>query len=624
VLERPQKERKDVSAAAGGAAEKGAGERPATLGRIPLIALTSASGLLVCAVAQALSRATLAPPGLIYWIGLLLIVAPIFWRLASPEPSSGERLTLVSLLGLALYGVKVVRDSFVFGYSDEPVHAFNAELIAESHQLFGDNPILPVTANYPGLEGVTSALMTMSGLSSFSAGLIVVGAARLTMVMALFFLFRRISNSARVAGLAVAIYVGNFNFLYFSAQYSYESLALPLLVVVLMALAERSAASRGEVAKWTVPIALLTAAIVVTHHLTSFALLVTLIALAVLYRVFRARAPGPSPWRFAAFALGLTLIWLTVVASNTVGYLTPVLGDAITEAVDTVTGNTEPRALFEASESTSVPDSTPLLARVVAFASILILFAAAAFGLRQVWRRHRHNPFAVLFCVAAGGFFATLALRVVPAAWETGNRASGFFFIGLAFVVTYALFERRIQRMSPPLRRGLLTAALSVICIGGVIAGWPWDTHLAKPTRASAEGRDIESEPLGLGRWAGMHLPEARFAAPAADARQLLERGMVYAQAGRDPGIEEILAEPELAGWHLPTLRDERLEFVVADSRERGEDGLRGYVFTVRPPAGTPDALRPPSSALKFEQLYATARVYDSGRLVVYDLRSRR
>lgn len=613
-----------MSAAAGGAAETGAGERPATLGRIPLIALISASGLLICAVAQALSRATLAPPGLIYWIGLLLIVAPIFWRLCSIEPSAGERLTLVSLLGLALYGVKVVRDSFVFGYSDEPVHAFNAELIAESHQLFGDNSILPITANYPGLEGATSALMTMSGLSSFSAGLIVVGAARLTMVMALFFLFRRISNSARVAGLAVAVYVGNFNFLYFSAQYSYESLALPLLVVVLVALAERSAASRGEVAAWTVPIALLIAAIVVTHHLTSFALVITLIALAVLYRVFRERAPGPSPWPFAALALGLALIWLTVAASNTVGYLTPVLNDAITEAVDTITGNTEPRALFEASESTSVPDSTPLVARVVAVSSILILFAATAFGLRQVWRRRRRNPLALLFCVAAAGFFATLALRVVPAAWETGNRASGFLFIGLAFVATYALFERRIQRMSPPLRRVLLTAALSMVCIGGAIAGWPWDTHLAKPVRASADGRSIESESLGLGRWAGEYLPGERFAAPVADARQLLERGMVHAQAGRNPGIEEILAEPTLAGWHLPTLREERLEFVVADIRERAEDGLRGYAFSVRPPAGTPDDLQLPSGAPKFENLYATARVFDSGRIVVYDLRSRR
>lgn len=613
-----------MSAASGGAADERAGGTRAALGRIPLIALTSASGLLVCAVAQALSRATLAPPGLIYWAGLLLIVAPIFWRLCSAEASSGERLTLVSLLGLALYGVKVVRDSFVFGYSDEPVHAFNAELIAESHQLFGDNPILPITANYPGLEGAASALMTMSGLSSFSSGLIVVGAARLTLVMALFFLFRRISKSARVAGLAVAIYVGNFNFLYFSAQYSYESLALPLLVVVIMALAERSAASRREVVAWTVPIALLTAAIVVTHHLTSFALVITLAALALLYRVFRERAPGPSPWPFAALALALTVVWLTVVASNTVGYLTPVLDDAITEAVDTVTGDTEPRALFEASESTTVPDSTPLVARVVAVSSILILFAAAAFGLRQVWRRHRHNPFALLFCAAAAGFFATLTLRLVPAAWETGNRASGFLFIGLAFVATYVLFERRIQRMSPRLRRGLLTAALSIVFIGGVIAGWAWDTHLAKPVRASAEGRTIESEPLGLGRWAGNHLPDGRFAAPAADARVLLSRGMVHAQAGRDPGIEEILAEPALAGWHLPTLRDERLEFVVADARERGEDGLRGYSFTVRPPAGTPDALRPPSSALKFEDLYATARVFDSGRIVVYDLRSRK
>ena len=31
-----------------------------------------------------------------------------------------------------------------------------------------------------------------------------------------------------MAGLGVAIYTGNFNFLFWGAQFSYESLALPL------------------------------------------------------------------------------------------------------------------------------------------------------------------------------------------------------------------------------------------------------------------------------------------------------------------------------------------------------------------------------------------------------------
>ena len=44
----------------------------------------------------------------------------------------------------------------------------------------------------------------------------------------------------------------------------------------------------------------------------------------------------------------------------------------------------------------------------------------------------------MIFVVAALAFFGALALRFAPAAWETGNRAGEFFFIGLAFVVVSA------------------------------------------------------------------------------------------------------------------------------------------------------------------------------------------
>ena len=67
---------------------------------MPAIILAVGVGLLVCSVANALSRATLAPSPLIYWAGLLLVGMPIFYRLTSGRPRSRERLALVCLLGL--------------------------------------------------------------------------------------------------------------------------------------------------------------------------------------------------------------------------------------------------------------------------------------------------------------------------------------------------------------------------------------------------------------------------------------------------------------------------------------------------------------------------------------------
>lgn len=585
-------------------------------GRLPAIALCAGAGLLVCSIANALSRETLAPSPLIYWAGLLVIALPIFLRLSSSRPSPGERLALVSLLGVALYGVKVVHDSPLFTFPDEFIHAFNANQVAQHHHLFRSNPILPVTARYPGLEGATSALMTMTGMSSFAAGTVIVGTARLTFVMALFFLFRRLSGSPRAAGLGVAIYTGSSNFLLWNAQFSYESLALPLLAVVLMAFAERDAAPRSWAGAWTVPIVLGMVAIVVTHHLTSYGLAAIFVVLALVHRVMR--APRPNPWPFALLALGLSIAWLVVVASSTVGYLSPVVTHAVNATFETVSGEAAPRTLFHGAPGAG--GSTPLLARVVALAAVALLAVGLPFGLRQAWRRHRSQPLAVVLALGAVGFFATLALRFTPAAWETGTRAGEFLFIGLAFVVALAAVEWGESRPARRLGRGGLAGGLALLLVGGAISGWPWDAQLAQPIRATAGGGEIESEPLALARWVSKNLPGRRFAASEADARLLLDPGGVAAIAGSNPDVKDIVATPRLSSWQLPLLRRRRLRYVVADRRRIAADNVRGYFFAVGP---EPERLLPKGAVRKFIRIPA-ARVFQSGHIVLYHLEGRR
>jgi hypothetical protein len=589
------------------------------LGRVPLIACLASIGVLVCSVADALSRATLAPSSVIFWGGLLLIVLPIFYRLSSAEASSSERFALVCLLGLTLYAVKLARDPFAYTFADELVHAYNANQIASHHKLFNGNPILPVTALYPGLEGTTSALMSMTGLSSFGAGLIVIAAARLVMVSALFLLFGRISGSSRVAGLGVAFYVGNSNFLFWSDQFSYESLALPLLVVVLVAVAERDTPERSEARAWAVPIVLGTAAVVVTHHLTSYALTTVLVALALIHLVVRRSARTSNPWPFAALALALSAFWLIVVASITVGYLSPVLSAAFKATLHTVSGEAAPRHLFQSPGSGL---ATPVGERIVALIAVAILAAGLPFGLRRAWREYRTQPLVSLFCVAAIAYFGTLALRFAPQAWETGNRASEFLFIGLAFILACSRLERYSPRRARRLGRVLLAGCLGIVAMGGVISGWPAPSRLSRPLVVTAEGNRIESEPLGFARWVSRQLPGRRFAASDADARLLLDQGRATAFTGHAGDIEDILQTPTLPPWQLLDLRELDVRYVVTDSRRRSFDTTTGYYFSVTPPAGTPDTLLPAAVADKFERVRAP-RIFDSGSIVVYGLDGR-
>lgn len=588
------------------------------LGRIPALTLWAAAGLFACSVGNALTRSTATESELLYWLGLLLIAVPIFWRLTGKDAGYGERLVLIALLGLALFGVKAIRDSILFNFPDEFVHAFNAEQISATDHLYGDNPALPITPRFPGLGSAASALIELSGISAFAAGMILIAAARVAFVSALFLVFCRVGGSARIAGIGVALYTGASNFLFWGAQFAYESLALPLLVVVLFAFVEREAAPRTWREGYAMPVVLGIVAIAVTHHLTSYALAVTFIALAVLYRVLR--VDRPNPWPFALLAVVAAGGWLLIAARETVDYLVPVLTDAIGAIFKTAAGEDSPRAIFQTSESSL--GVTPLLARGVALLAIALLLVAFLLGTKVAWRRFQREPLVLLFGVAAVGFFGALGLRFAPAAWETGNRAGEFFFIGLAFIAAFGIVE--LQRHAAPLgrlrSRAAVVAVMAVVLVGGAISGWPWDVQMARPLRISAAGNQISSEPLALAEWSKRRLDGSRFAAPAADARLLLQPGGQVAFAGQGPDIEDIVNSTELEPWQLPLLRTNRLRYVVIDRREISGDTLRGYYFEV--PGQGDDGLYDRGVYEKFDRLPA-GRIWDSGNIFVFDLEAK-
>jgi hypothetical protein len=587
-----------------------------------LIFLTTGVGLLVVSVANSLVRAGDGSSPTLAWLGVLVIALPIFYRLTSRDVSAPERLALVCLLGLALYGVKVMRDAPIFTFNDELVHSQNSNQINLHHHLFHENSILKVTPYYPGLEGAVSALTSITGISVYAAGTIVIGAARLLLMVAMFSLFGRVSGSARVAGLATAFYAVNFNFLFQGAEFSYEPLALPLLLLVMMAVAEREAEGRTSLRRdWAVPIMLGTAAIVVTHHLTSYATAVVLTAVSLASWYVKRSWKPPNPWPFAVFAALLAAAWLFVVASSTVGYLTPVLSNAFTAIAHTLQGEEAPRGLFQGH--TAAAGTTPVPARLLGIGGILLLTIALPFGLYQVWTHLRKRPFALVFCLAAIGFFATLALRLTPPAWETGNRMSEFLFVGLAFILAFATLWAMRQWSSSPRVRMLLTAAFGVALLGSVISGWPWDLQLTRPVRVNAaDGGTIVSQPLATAEWARDELPDGKFAATTGDANLMLAVGGQKVLAGPYPDVEDILNNPKLEAWQTELLRDNDLRYLIADRRVAATDVMRGY-FLATSGDSAGGKLLGKALITKYSKLPKAARIYSNGAISVYDLEAK-
>ena len=126
------------------------------------------------------------------------------------------------LLWGVLYVVKVMHSPTQFTFGDELQHWLTAQNLLTAQHLFSQNSILPISPYYPGLEIVTSALVNLTGMSIYSAGILIIAAARLVLVLTLYVIYEIISHSPRVAGLGTLLYIANPMFLFFDAQFAYE------------------------------------------------------------------------------------------------------------------------------------------------------------------------------------------------------------------------------------------------------------------------------------------------------------------------------------------------------------------------------------------------------------------
>jgi len=145
---------------------------------VSIVALCTAVGLGSVAIADVASRqgADYAVTSVFFWVGLLLIFAPIAFRILSNNVHPREQLALVVLLGIALYVAKLLGSPDAFTGTDEYVHLRNTQDILRTQHVFNSNPLLPTAAFYPGLGAATAGLADLTGLSPFVSGVLIIGA----------------------------------------------------------------------------------------------------------------------------------------------------------------------------------------------------------------------------------------------------------------------------------------------------------------------------------------------------------------------------------------------------------------------------------------------------------------
>jgi hypothetical protein len=578
------------------------------------------AGVALLAAADGQSRSAGSGGYPLFWAGLALIFLPSAAVLLLSRRGRRARLAVALGFGLALYLAKVVYEPTAFTFHDEFAHYRNAANLLATGRPFGYNPLIRATGYYPGLAVATDAVVRLTGLSVYTSGLILIGCARLTLVGALFLLVDELLDSPRAAGVAVVVYAAGPNFLYWDAQYGYESLALPLAILVVYFLARRGGRAPSTPAVLSsLAVAL---AVVATHHITAWVLAALLLAWAAAGWFRRRRSDGASageaqfaPTLPAAVTAGTALIWVAVVAPITVGYIGPVLTRAAQQGFQLVTTLHTSRALFA---NTGQAATAPEWERVAAIAATLVMLAGIAVALYRI-RRGSLPLIAKLLAWSSLGWVALLPLRFTSDGQETANRSADFLYVGIA--ICFGLLLEPLLDASR-WRRMLALSLVALLFAGGISVSWNYSQRLAPNYRSTNGSATVTPDDRALARWMLSTLgPGRRVATDTLTGLALGSVGRQDVLTSAEDGSQVwlIFYPPTVTSGVLAEIHQEAVQYVVVqwDVLDLPTGVTR---FDDSEPAQYYNSPLPAASLAKFDASPAFREIYTAGSLRVYQV----
>ena len=587
------------------------------LGRAPVLALTNALGLLVVSIAYYLS--VLAYSYLLveicFYAGLLTMIVPNFLRLVSRAPTRQERIVLLCVLVGYCYFVLFMTSPLYFLGFDENLHWRTAADILRTGHLFHENSILPASPYFPGLEIVTNAVSTVTGLSTFYAGNIVIAIAHLIMILALFLLYEHITCSSRMASIAAIIYIANPQFLFFDRLYNYETLALPLALLTMYILARYGNANKNQ--RWVIGAAwIVLLAITITHHMTTY----VFIGLLLLWTGVSFLRPASRHTRIyltaiATSGLLLALAYAFLLPGNPVwSYLTDYFGGAFNQLGEILTGNITARSLF-----TSSVHAAPIWDRLFMTGSVLLVMLSIPFGLLILLRLQRNNVLAITFGIVALCYPLSEAFRFTSLGTEITDRAGAFLFVPIAYVLTTLITHFWPTRGLNRRAIALMTGIIVVIFVGGVMVGsGPNLSGIPGPYLVSADRRSIEPEGIAVAIWSQAYLgPDNRIAADRPDLILMNSYGHQRMVTRLDDNVDvaPIFYSAQFDNTDIAILQLGQIQYLAIDTR----------ISTALPLVGTyfendrPTSIISRNALTKFNTVIKINKIFDSGDIVIYD-----
>ena len=228
-------------------------------------------GLLMVGASDAYGRTgRLSPVVPLFLVGLACIFGACAWRLTSRAATRSERVWVSVVLGVGLQASYTLRSPLIFDNFDELAHSATLMRLLESRSLFPNNPILPVSPYFPGIELVTIATKWLTGLPLLISEMIVLLGARVVLVLCVFLIVERACGSAKAGGVGVLVYAAGPEFYSLGAQYGYQTLALTFSVAVVYLLFVSVDSAHPRMGRLFALAIAAIAAMVISHHVTAW------------------------------------------------------------------------------------------------------------------------------------------------------------------------------------------------------------------------------------------------------------------------------------------------------------------------------------------------------------------
>jgi hypothetical protein len=571
-------------------------------------------------------RITGNPSSLMWYATLCLIFTPSAALVMSRRLSDKARIWFTLYMSLALLATRVILYPSQFAYHDELINYRVLLSINHSGHLFTPNSVLPAVAHYPGMQIATSAVHHLTGLSLHSAGLIILLVVRVVMTLALIRIIQRISNSTAVGCLATLIYATNPQYIFFNSQFSYQSVALPLCFFCIYIFATRR--KTGSIISLAPTVAVVLA-VAATHHLTSLALVILLWAWLIFSKI--ARRPVSELLPLAIISLLIVVAWTWLARSVILPYISEILQNSLANIANLASGKSSHRMFTD-----SAGDHNPIWQAIVSIASVLLIISTLIPALWLAFIKHRLLSAAAMALFSIAAIYPMIpAGHLTSATAEVSDRASGFVFVGLGYLVAIWWFRdipfhrhARTSRFTVARHAWLFVLGLTICFIGGTIIGSGPDwLHGPGHYLVSADNRSVDQLALQAARWEGQNLPpNSRSYSDRVNGLLAAVYGKQHVVTSLGDGIQEGSVSTLLLQTATPTdasiACQARLDFLIADQRlatslphvgvyiDNGE-----YLLGIRtsPPARI--------ALTKFDEVPGVERVFDNGAIRIYDLR---